>query len=287
MTEESLSQMIARVRASVVRIQTHSSIGTGVIFSADGQYGYIATNQHVVGDAHEVMVTVNDSNTLRGLVLERDDIYDLAFVKIEGRDLRAIPFGDSSRVNAGTEVVAIGYPLNYQSVATVTTGIVSARPHNPQYRSEVIMSDVTMNPGNSGGPMLSVSGEILGINTFMSANNPGNAYGFAIPESAVRTFASRSSVPIPPARPQTSGQATTPPSPSPSPQAHASPQASASPSRLSTYLKSFGLGFAAGAVLGVAVARFAVGVEGDLSASLIISGLIGGSLALVLRMKIH
>ena len=156
MAGESMSQMIERVRPSVVLVRRLSGAhGTGVIFNADGQYGYIVTNRHVVGDEREVMVTVNDSTPRRGLVMGSDDIYDLAIVKIAGRSLRAIPFGDSSRVNAGTTVVAIGYPLNYQSVATATTGIVSARQYDERHRSDVIMSEVTMNQGNSGGPMLS------------------------------------------------------------------------------------------------------------------------------------
>ena len=307
MAGETLSQMIERVRPSVVLIRKVSGgHGTGVIFNADGQYGYIVTNRHVVGDDREVMVTVNDSSPRKGLVMGSDDIYDLAFVKIAGRDLRATPFGDSSRVNAGAEVVAIGYPFHYQGEPIATKGIVSAIQYDSRHRSDVIMSDVTINPGNSGGPMLSLNGEILGINTFMSGNKQGNKYSFAIPESSVRTFASRLSVPIPPPRPQPSRPANTPPQqprpaqqsqpppqprpttqPQPAQQTRPTSQASASPSRLGTYLKVFGVGFVAGGILGVAVANFALGIKGDLSASLIISGLVGGSLALLVRMKIR
>ena len=300
MAGETLSQMIERARPSVVLIRRISGgHGTGVIFNVDGQYGYIVTNRHVVRDESEVLVTVDDSSPRKGLVIGSDDIYDLAFVKIAGQNLRAIPFGDSSRVNAGAEVVVIGYPLNYQDEATVTRGIVSARQYDSRFRSDVIMSDVTMNPGNSGGPMLSSGGEIVGINTFISGRNRGNVYGFAIPESAVRTFASRLSVPIPPTRPQYSspgsaspkqhgpvGQTQPDPQPRPVQQTQSKSQASSSSSRLGNYLKSFGVGGVAGAIIGVAVANFALGIEGDLSASLVISGLIGGSLAVFARMKI-
>ena len=294
MAKESLSWMIERVRPSVVLINRISGGGgTGVIFNADGQYGYIVTNQHVVGDAREVLVAVNDSTPRKGLVMGTDDIYDLAFVKIAGQNLRAVPFGDSSRVNAGTEVVAIGYPLHYQGEATVTRGIVSARRYENRHRSDVIMSDVTMNPGNSGGPMLSTNGEVLGINTYISNNNTGNTYGFAIPESAVRTFASRLSVPIPPTRPQQPRSAQQAPpqqprytQPRPTPQRRPAPKAGFRPNQLDTYPKVFGIGFVAGAILGVAVAYVAVGIEGDIPAWLVVSGLIGGSVAVFAKMKI-
>ena len=283
MAKESLSRMIERVRPSVVLINRISGGGgTGVIFNADGQYGYIVTNQHVVGDAREVLVAVNDSTPRKGLVMGTDDIYDLAFVKIAGQNLRAVPFGDSSRVDAGTEVVAIGYPLHYQGEATVTRGIVSGRRYENRYRSDVIMSDVTMNPGNSGGPMLSTNGEVLGINTYISNNNTGNTYGFAIPESAVRTFASRLSVPIPPTRPQQPRYT----QPRPTPQRRPAPKAGFRPNQSDTYLKVFGIGFVAGAILGVAVAYNAVGIEADIPTWLVASGLIGGSVAVFAKMKI-
>ena len=87
MAGESMSQMIERVRPSVVLVRRLSGAhGTGVIFNADGQYGYIVTNRHVVGDEREVMVTVNDSTPRRGLVMGSDDIYDLAIVKIAGTE---------------------------------------------------------------------------------------------------------------------------------------------------------------------------------------------------------
>ena len=285
MAGESRSQMIDRVRPSVVLIRRSSGAhGTGVIFNTDSQYGYVVTNRHVVMDEREVVVTVNDSTPRKGLVLGLDDIFDLAFVKIAGEGLRAIPLGDSSRVEAGDDVVAIGYPLQYQNVATVTTGIVSARQYDRRHRSEVIMSQVTMNPGNSGGPMLSVEGEILGINTFISSNTPGNAYGFAIPESAIRTFASRLSIPVPARRARPSGPLASAPARQPQ---TASPQAGAKSRGLGDYAKVFGLGFAGGAVLGVAAANLVLGIKGDLSITLIISGLIGGGLAVFARMKIR
>ena len=224
----------------------------------------------------------------KGIVLGVDDIYDLAFVRITGQCLQAIPLGDSSRVKAGADVVAIGYPLRYQNVAVATEGMISAWQHEPRYRSEVIMSAVTLNPGNSGGPMLSAEGEILGINTFISGDNLGNAYGFAVPESAVRTFASRLSIPVPASRERHSGPASAQPqqprtASEPRP---ASPQVGNKSRGMGAYAKVFGVGFAAGAVLGVAAANLAFGIKGDLSIALVISGLIGGGLAVLVKMKI-
>lgn len=296
MASESLSQMIERIRPSIVQIRTGSGSGSAVIFNVDGEVGYIVTNRHVVKDNRQVRVVVNDSSEYTGQVVGMDDGYDLAFVRIAGRNLRAVPFGNSSNVGAGDEVVAIGYPRpsDFRGEATVTKGIVSAKRYEPRFGSQVIQSDLTVHPGNSGGPMLSVNGEILGINTYITNYDTGNAYTFAIPEATVRTAASRLSIPVPPASSQHSHRApgptrqngptppVTPTQPSPS-----ASQASGSTNRLGTYLKSFGIGFIGGAILGVAVASLALKIEGDLSVPLVVSGLIGGGSAVLLTMKIR
>ena len=236
------------------------------------------------------MVTVNDSSEYKGQVFATDELYDLAFVRFVGQNLRATPFGNSSTVNVGEEVVAIGYPFDYLSEATSTKGIISARTYNRQHRCDVFRSDVTVNPGNSGGPMLSVDGEILGINTFMSTYGQGNAYGYAIPESAVRAFASRVSVEIPPARPRRQQQSRVAPQqsrPTPQPLPQPAPQARSrsGSTSLTTYLKIFGVAGVGTGFGGAAVASLVFGMSGDLSAVVLVCGFIGGSVATFVKWK--
>ena len=298
MAAMNLSQMIARVKPSVVLVRNLlGGHGTGVIFKVEGPIGYVVTNHHVVKDEREVMLTVNDSSVYKGQVFGTDKVFDLAFVRFVGQNLSEISFGNSSTVNVGDDVVAIGYPFDYVTEATVTRGIISAITYDRQHRCDVFRSDVTINPGNSGGPMLSVNGEILGINTFMSNYDQGNAYGFAIPESAVRAFASRMSVEIPPARPrrphqprpaQQSQPAPRPesvPKTPPARQPQRAPQPSSGSTSFTTYLKIFGGGFLGIGFGGAAIASLVFGMKGDLSVVVVVSGLIGGSLATYVKWK--
>lgn len=185
-----LSEMVKQVRPAVVRIQTMTSGGTGVIFETQGRTGYVITNQHVVEGAAEVSVTVNDATTYTGRVLGTDPLRDLAVVSICCGSFRALAFGDASRLEPGDEVVAIGYALGLSGEASITRGIVSAMRYDSRYQSNVIQTDAAINPGNSGGPMLSMSGEILGINTFRreetDGGRPVEGVGFAVSGTTVQ-----------------------------------------------------------------------------------------------------
>ena len=185
-----LSEVVERVRASIVRIETSEGSGSGVIFETKGQTGaqtaYVITNQHVVEGETSVSVTVNDSANYRGTVLGADSVRDLAVVTICCGAFQALPFGDASSLRPGDEVVAIGYPLGLPGEATVTRGIVSAVRYVAEYLSQVIQTDAAINPGNSGGPMLSTMGEIVGINTFKIAETSVEGVGFAISEETVQ-----------------------------------------------------------------------------------------------------
>ncbi len=182
--------MIRQVRAAVVRIQTGSGSGSGVIFETQGRTGYVITNHHVVEGEVQVSVVVNDSTTFRGSVLGTDSVRDLAVVSICCGSFQTLPFGNAAVLQPGDEVVAIGYPLGLPGEATVTRGIVSAVRYDSAYRSDVIQTDAAINPGNSGGPMLSMSGEILGINTFgyetTPSGRPVEGLSFAISEQTVQ-----------------------------------------------------------------------------------------------------
>ena len=186
-----MSAMVRQARPSVVRVETRTGGGTGAIIETQGRTAYIITNQHVVEGVAQVNVTVNDSTTYLGRVLGTDPVRDLAVVSICCGSFRTLPFGDASGLEPGDRVVAIGYALGLPGDASITTGIVSAIRYHPAYGSEVIQTDAALNPGNSGGPMLSMSGEILGINTFRidesESGRNAEGLGFAISETTVQS----------------------------------------------------------------------------------------------------
>ena len=163
-------------------------IGSGVIISRDG---YIVTNNHVIDGADDVYVTTNSNEEYKAKVVGTDPSTDLALIMIEsGKELTAIPFGNSDDLRVGEWVLAIGNPFNLRS--TVTAGIVSAKGRaagSGQGSLQVgsfIQSDVAVNPGNSGGALVNMAGELIGINT-MIYSSTGNYAGisFAIPTSIV------------------------------------------------------------------------------------------------------
>ena len=178
------------MRPAVVRIETTEGNGTGVIFETQARTGFVVTNYHVVEGFGRVRVVVNDSSTYEGTVRGVDPVRDLAVVSICCGNFHSLPFGDASDLEAGDEVVAIGYALGLSGEATITRGIVSAWRYDSAHLSEVIQTDAAINPGNSGGPMLSPLGEILGINTFRydesESGRPAEGLGFAISEKTVQ-----------------------------------------------------------------------------------------------------
>ena len=182
----SLSVMVKEVRPAVVRIQTRSGSGSGVIFDTQGQTGYVITNHHVLEGQVRVSVKVNDSVSYSGSVLGTDSVRDLAVVTICCGDFQTLPFGDATALQPGDEVVAIGYPLGLPGEATITRGIVSAMRYDPTHRIYMIQTDAAVNPGNSGGPLLSMSGRILGINTSKISEIGVEGVGFAISEQTVQ-----------------------------------------------------------------------------------------------------
>ena len=183
--------MVRQARPAVVRIETPSGGGTGVIFETRGQTGYVITNQHVVDGSASVNVYVNDASAFHGSVRGVDPVRDLAVVTICCGRFHTLPFGDASRLEPGDEVVAIGYALGLSGEATITRGIVSAIRYDPRHLSDVIQTDAAINPGNSGGPMLSMSGKILGINTYRyeetERGRPVEGLGFAMSETTVQS----------------------------------------------------------------------------------------------------
>jgi len=157
------------------------SAGSGVIF--DAHSGYIVTNAHVVENANEITVTLQDGRDLKAEVVGSDAPSDVAVLKVKPDRLSQIPLGDSAKAEVGDFVVAIGNPFGLQH--TVTSGIISGLSRsgiNPDGYEDFIQTDASINPGNSGGALVNLRGELIGINTAILSRSGGNiGIGFAIP----------------------------------------------------------------------------------------------------------
>lgn len=203
--EGSIADVAEKVSKSVVSIVTSakttdlfgqsynsSAAGTGIIATSDG---YIITNKHVVSGATKATVVLDDGTTYENVkVVATDPLNDVAYLKIDdASDLPAATLGDSKTVTVGQQVIAIGNALGmYQN--TVTAGIISGTGRSvtasdgtssgTETLTDMIQTDAAINSGNSGGPLVNAAGEVIGINTAVSAN--GENMGFAIPISSVK-----------------------------------------------------------------------------------------------------
>jgi S1-C subfamily serine protease len=149
------------------------SMGSGFIISSDG---YIITNHHVADKANELLVTLSDSTVLRAELKGSDASTDIAVMKIDARSLKALAFADSETIIPGQIAIAIGNPYGLQQ--TITAGVVSAvgrslRAGNGRLIDDVIQTDASLNPGNSGGPLLNSSGNVIGVNTAIISSAQG------------------------------------------------------------------------------------------------------------------
>jgi serine protease Do len=170
----------------IPRERQERSLGSGVIISSDG---YIVTNNHVIDGGTDIKVSLNDKTEFTARVVGTDAKTDLAVLKIEKASLPALPLGDSSNVQVGDVVLAIGNPFGVGQ--TVTMGIVSAtgRALGIEDYEDFIQTDAAINPGNSGGALVSAEGRLIGINTAIMSRTGGNqGVGFAIPASMARNI---------------------------------------------------------------------------------------------------
>ena len=180
-----IAQLVKNVQGGVVQILTITSSGSGFIIDTDGR---VVTNQHVVSGNQSVTVRMHDGTEHPASVLGVDPVADLAVVDIAPEiTLTPVPLGDSSRVQVGEEVIAIGYPLGFQlgQSQTVTQGIISARRPNLEGTGvEHFQTDAAINPGNSGGPLFNRTGQVIGVNTskqeYTSDGRPVDNIAFAV-----------------------------------------------------------------------------------------------------------
>lgn len=192
---QALAELTERLRPALVQIrvrrerpegqteegQPRRSLGSGFLVTPDG---YVVTNAHVVGKNAEVQVRLASGRRLKGIVVGRDPRVDLALVKVEDEGLPVIPLGDSEALKVGELVLALGHPFGLDQ--TVSLGIVSRkgaplRAAAPGF--DFIQTDAAVNPGNSGGPLVNMAGQVVGVNTMAARNG---SIGFAIPINLVK-----------------------------------------------------------------------------------------------------
>jgi serine protease DegQ len=180
----------AKQRKGAQPAATHeiNAAGSGVVFDAD--QGLIVTNNHVIDHADEISVTLPGGRTVPAKLVGRDADTDIAVVKVKGGNLTALSFADSDRLEVGDFVLAIGNP--FMIGQTVTAGIVSGlHRHNIgiEAQEDFIQTDAAIYPGNSGGALVNLRGELVGISTaFIGASNSNPGVGFAIPANMARNI---------------------------------------------------------------------------------------------------
>lgn len=159
--------------------------GSGVLISKDG---YIITNNHVIENATEIEITLNNKKSYIAELIGADPNNDIALLKIEGDSFESIAFGNSDNINVGEWVLAVGNPYNLTS--TVTAGIISAKGRDLEGNSNIesfIQTDAAVNPGNSGGALVNTRGELIGINTAISSQTGAFVgYSFAVPSNIAK-----------------------------------------------------------------------------------------------------
>jgi S1-C subfamily serine protease len=182
-------EAVDKIKNAVVKIDVYKTVkgklrpagsGSGFIFSSDG---LVFTNCHVIEGAEKIMVGLLDENEIEGTLIGKDPDTDLAILKIYAQGYSVARLGDATQLQIGQFVIAIGNPYGYQH--TVTTGVVSALGRTLQTQSgrlvdNVIQSDAALNPGNSGGPMITTEGEVIGVNTAIIQGAQGLSFSVDI-----------------------------------------------------------------------------------------------------------
>jgi len=196
--ENKVLDIIERATKSVVNISTvklfHNTfyqavpvagMGSGAIIDAEG---LILTNNHVVGGAEKINVTLWNNQVLKGTLIGACAIHDLAVVRVEGKNLEAAELGDSSKLRVGQRVFAIGNPFGLAGGPSVTSGVISAINRTIETKrgliENLVQTDASINPGNSGGPLLDLEGKVVAISTAIIPFAQG--IGFAIPINSAK-----------------------------------------------------------------------------------------------------
>jgi S1-C subfamily serine protease len=178
-TKDDFSGIIDQSLGSVVGVRTDRSIGTGFVVNGEG---YIVTNYHVVGGANQIAVLTNDQEVISAEIVGGDSFRDIALLKVD-KTFDELEIVDSDDLQVGKKVIAIGNPLGLSF--SVSEGIISGLNRaGPNGLEEYVQTDVGLNPGNSGGPLIDTSGRVVGINNFKIGGSEG--LGFALEGNAVK-----------------------------------------------------------------------------------------------------
>lgn len=183
----SVQELTAQFRSSVVKIETDLGSGSGFVIDSDG---LIMTNNHVISDASTITVTLDDGTEYDASVVGRDLTHDLAVLRIDATGLDALSFGAMTSDDLGAEVITLGYPLGSEDL-NVTRGVVSAVKTNHGRNLTWVQTDAAVNPGNSGGPMLNLQGEVVGIVSAGLFGTTVENVGLAIDSITILTYLDR------------------------------------------------------------------------------------------------
>ena len=180
-------EVTAQARGAVVSIETDMGSGSGFIIDPDG---LVMTNNHVITDAAEITVYLDDGTSNSGTIVARDLVRDLALVRIKATGLPYLKLADMSQVSLGQQGVVLGYPLRAESVA-VTSGLISSIDFDSGRNIIWVQTDSAINPGNSGGPILNLQGEVIGVVSAKTGGIAVEGVGFAISAGTVNVYLPR------------------------------------------------------------------------------------------------
>ncbi len=171
-----VGEIAEKAKAATVRVITDKAEGSGFVVGPDG---YIVTADHIIRDASKVTVQLADGTELDATVLGRHLLADIALLKVSQPNLSFLPIGDPDALVSGDFVLKVGYPLGLEGEATIASGVLSSRRSLGRYTVDTLQIDMSLNPGDSGGPLLNRGGEIIGINTSRLATPEAERIGFA------------------------------------------------------------------------------------------------------------
>ena len=198
---DTIKESVDKIYDSVVYIEslkngTATGSGSGFVYKEDDEYGYILTNQHVIDESEEIEITNIEGGVFNATLLGEDSYSDIAVLRVD-KDavLQVATLGSSDESNIGDTVFTVGSPLGKTYMGSVTKGILSGKNRtvtvSSQYVMEVLQVDAALNPGNSGGPLANINGEVIGINSLKLSQSEIEGMGFAIPIELVKTIAEK------------------------------------------------------------------------------------------------
>ncbi|MBQ3468523.1 MAG: trypsin-like peptidase domain-containing protein [Bacilli bacterium] len=195
--KSSLAPSIKKIKNAVVAIEGYKSTqkgstGTGFVYKVDDKYGYILTNQHVIANVDSIHLILTNDKVIEGKALGGDEYLDLAVIQVDKKDVLAIAdLGTSEKSEIGDQVFTVGSPLGEEYRGSVTSGILSGKDRmvsvnvsnstNSDWVMKVLQTDAAVNPGNSGGPLVNINGQVIGVISMKLSDEDIEGMGFAIP----------------------------------------------------------------------------------------------------------